>query len=128
MGTGARVLWEWGRKNHREGAMGLDGEMGEPRRNRGGGGGEWVAGGGGDGFLGSAQGWGGLQWSGGEISNSDWFWDASSSLFTFFKAIQLSCSKGNGFLGSAQGDGWVVGCPGGGGGGVGGGGGGREDR
>ncbi|CAB4277852.1 unnamed protein product [Prunus armeniaca] len=67
MGTGARVLWEWGRKNHREGAMGLDGEIGEPRRNRGGGGGgflgsaqgEWVAGGGGDGFLGSAQGWGG---------------------------------------------------------------------
>ncbi|CAB4308277.1 unnamed protein product [Prunus armeniaca] len=43
MGTGARVLWEWGRKNHREGAMGLDGEMGEPRRNRGGGGvGFWV--------------------------------------------------------------------------------------
>ncbi|CAL8151733.1 unnamed protein product [Prunus armeniaca] len=43
MGTGARVLWEWGRKNHREGAMGLDGEIGEPRRNRGGGGvGFWV--------------------------------------------------------------------------------------
>ncbi|CAB4287500.1 unnamed protein product [Prunus armeniaca] len=48
MGMGAGVLWEWGRKNHRKGTMGLDGEMGEVKKSVGGRGGlrgeEWVVG------------------------------------------------------------------------------------
>ncbi|CAB4317875.1 unnamed protein product [Prunus armeniaca] len=35
MGMGAGVLWEWGRKNHRKGTMGLDGEMGEVKKSVG---------------------------------------------------------------------------------------------
>ncbi|CAB4284368.1 unnamed protein product [Prunus armeniaca] len=59
MGTGAGVLWEWGRKNHRKGTMGLDGERGEVKKSVGVG--FWVLprqngllGEGGDGFLGFA--------------------------------------------------------------------------
>ncbi|KAI5341592.1 hypothetical protein L3X38_009467 [Prunus dulcis] len=77
LGMGVGVLWEWGRKNQREGMMRLDGEMGEQRRNwrrckksvgvgRGGGvlgsaHGEWVVGEGGRRVSGSAQGAGGLR-------------------------------------------------------------------
>ncbi|CAL8165044.1 unnamed protein product [Prunus armeniaca] len=67
MGTGAGVLWEWGRKNHRKGTMGLDGERGEVKKSVGA---EWVAGGGGRWVSGFCLGkgwvagfvWGGIAW------------------------------------------------------------------